>query len=174
MRLFKHLFPALCISFGAITPAIGQYTLTVESSTPVVAPGTVYRIYADMIDATDRMSAVFGNNENTLNLSAPDGVFNSTYNASWSASGIVSAFLPIFPEMADDTYATIGLDGPASESSIPNSADPSLVEDTSQPIIPFFTIDGETTLLSNTLTVAFPSTMKALKTKVKNTVSIGV
>jgi hypothetical protein len=152
MRLFKHLIPALCISFGAITPGLSQYTLTVESSTPVVAPGTVYRIYADMIDATDRMSAVFGNNNDILQLSAPDGVFNTTYNASWSASGIASAFLPMFPEMADDTYATIGLDGPASESSISNSADPSLVEDSSQPIIPFFTIDGETTLLSNTLT----------------------
>ena len=43
----------------------------------------------------------------------PDGAFNSSFNASWSASGINPAFLGFFPEMADDTYATIGLDGPA-------------------------------------------------------------
>ena len=154
MRLFKHLFAALCILFGAITTGLSQYTLTVESSTPAVVPGTVYRIYVDMQDATDRMSAVYGNNGDILSLSAPDGVYNTTYNASWSASGIVSAFLPMFPEMADDTYATIGLEGPASESGIPNSVDPSLVEDSSQPITPFFEVDGETTLLANTLTGA--------------------
>ena len=34
--------------------------------------------------------------------------------------------LASFPEMADDTYATIGLDGPAVSGS---QADPSLVED---------------------------------------------
>ena len=53
--------------------------------------------------------------------------------------------------MADDTYATIGLDGPAVS---PRSSDPSLVEDSDQPITPFFTTNGATSLLSNTLTGA--------------------
>ena len=35
----------------------------------------------------------------------------------------------MFPEMADDTYATIGLTGPASTSGIAGAADPGLAED---------------------------------------------
>ena len=101
------------------------YTLTVEASTPVAAPGTTYRFYVDMTDASDRMSAIFGNDQAPLEINTPDGAFNSSFNASWSASGINPAFLGFFPEMADDTYATIGLDGPA----VSGQADPSLVED---------------------------------------------
>ncbi|OUU19273.1 MAG: hypothetical protein CBC05_00005, partial [Crocinitomicaceae bacterium TMED45] len=37
------------------------YYLTVESSPAVSAEGAVYRFYVQMQDATDRMSAVFGN-----------------------------------------------------------------------------------------------------------------
>ena len=40
--------------------------------------------------------------------------------------------------MADDTYATIGLNGPASASGIIGAADPSLVEDSAQAITPYF------------------------------------
>ena len=57
-----------------------------------------------------------------------------------------------FPELADDTYATIGLTGPASTSGIAGAADPSIVEDAAQIITPYFLTDGETTLESNTLT----------------------
>jgi hypothetical protein len=151
MRLFKHLLLSVCFFFGSITFGLSQYTLTVESSVPAVAPGTVYRFYVDMVDPTDRMSAVFGNNVDTLTLSAPDGVFNTSYNGSWNASGINAAFLALFPIIADDTYATIGLEGPASESGIPNASDPSLVDDGAQPFAPFFTTDGATLLEVNTL-----------------------
>ena len=151
MRLFKQLFLSLCLSFCTLTLGFSQYTLTVESSTPAVVPGTVYRIYVDMQDASDRMSAVFGNNVSPLNLSTPSGVFNSSFNSSWNASGISAAFLATQPEMADDTYATIGLVGPSSESGITNSYDPSVIEDGDQPMTPFFTTDGESSLQVNTL-----------------------
>ena len=120
----------------------------------MLAAGTTYRFYVDMTDATDRMSAIFGNDQAPLELNTPDGAFNSGYNASWSASGINPAFLRFFPEMADDTYATIGLDGPASSSGIADAADPSVVEDAGQAITPYFTTDGATSLLANTLTGA--------------------
>ena len=113
---------------------------------------TVHRYYVNMLDASDRMSAVYGNNDAELIVDAPSGVFNSPYNASWNASGINPAFLPVFPDLADDTYATVGLTGPASSSGMSGAADPSVVEDSTQPITPFFLTDGATELLSNTLT----------------------
>ena len=129
-----------------------DYTLTVESAPAVGAGGTVYRFYVDMQDATDRMSAVFGNDQANLIVNAPDGVFNSAFNSGWSAAGINPLFLPAFPDLADDSYATIGLEGPAS--SVPGAADPSLVEDANQPMSPFFLTPGATALESTTLTGA--------------------
>ena len=94
-----------------------DYTLTVTGSS-AGAPGMVYRFYVDMQDATDRMSAVFGNDQASLLVNTPDGAFNSAFNSSWNASGINPVFLPVFPELADDSYATIGLAGPALTSGI--------------------------------------------------------
>ena len=122
---------------------------------PAVTAGlTTYRFYVDMQDATDRMSAVFGNDQASLLVNAPGGAFNSAFNSSWNASGINPAFLPVFPDLADDTYATIGLMGPASTSGIAGAADPSIVEDSNQPITPFFLTPGATNLESTTLTGA--------------------
>ena len=126
------------------------YSLTVESSSPVAAAGTTYRFYVNMTDASDRMSAVFGNDELNLMISTPDGAYNNAFNSSWSAAGINPAFLPMFPDMADDTYATIGLDGPASTSGIEGAADPSLVEDVNQAISPYFLTNGAESLLAST------------------------
>jgi len=69
--------------------------------------------------------------------------------------------LPLFPEIADDTYATIGLTGPASTSGIAGAADPSLVEDTSEQISLNFMTDGTTSLSS---TIAIGSAWYALDT----------
>ena len=103
-----------------------------------------------MLDPTDRMSAVFGNNESNLVINTPDGAFNSSFNASWSASGINPAFLSFFPEMADDTFATIGLEGPASASGIDGASDPSIVEDPSSLLLLTSYTDGATFLSSTT------------------------
>ena len=61
----------------------------------------------------DRVSAVYGNAEDPMELDCPTGVYNNVFNTSWNASGINPAFLGTVPELVDDTYATIGLDGPA-------------------------------------------------------------
>ena len=70
------------------------------------------------------MSAVFGNDQAHLVINTPDGIFNSSFNADWSAAGINPMFLALVPDLADDSYATIGLDGPASTSTIAGAADP--------------------------------------------------
>ena len=148
------------LTFGAVmllvlqTFGYAQYSLTVESAPAVGAGGTVYRFYVNMEDATDRMSAVYGNDNASLLVSTPEGAFNSAFNSSWNASGINPAFLPVFPDLADDSYATIGLTGPASTSGLDGAADPSLVEDSNQPITPFFLTPDATNLESTTLTGA--------------------
>ena len=135
----------LCWNVGAYA----QYFLTVESSpASAVAGQTVYRFYVDMQAPEDELSAVYGNSASNLIVNAPNGVFNSAFNGSWSADGVNTAFVPFFPELAEDTYATIGLDGPAATSSLAEAQDPSIVEDPAEPIQPFFLNDGATTLSS--------------------------
>ena len=146
----KYILSFLVLFFILFTIQ-AQYSLTVESSEAVNSEaGTTYRFYVDMADPTDRMTAVFGTNESHLIINTPDGAFNSSLNSSWSASGINPAFLAVFPDMADDTYATIGLDGPAASSGIAGTADPSLVEDPAEPISTYFVTDGATSLSSTT------------------------
>ena len=70
------------------SPIWGQYTLTVEATPAVTAGITKYRFYVDMVDPTDRLSAVFGNDQASLLVNTPAGAFNSPYNSSWNASGI--------------------------------------------------------------------------------------
>jgi hypothetical protein len=130
------------------------YPLTIEASIPTATEGTTYRFYVNMLYPTDHMSAVFGNNELNLIINTPDGAFNAAANAGWSAAGINPAFLTLFPDMADDTYATIGLTGPASTSGISGATDPSIVEDVNQQITPYFQTNGSTGLLSSTATGA--------------------
>ncbi|MBM72195.1 MAG: hypothetical protein CL847_05380 [Crocinitomicaceae bacterium] len=154
MSLFKYHFLLLSLLVGFTMPVISQYSLTVEAMPATTVEGTSYRMYVNMQDPTDRMSAVFGNNQTPLEISAFNGAYNNSFNSSWSASGINPMFLPMFPEMADDTYATIGLDGPASTSGVDGAEDPSLVEDMDQPITPFFQVDGTTYVIASTLTGA--------------------
>ncbi|MGB0179856.1 MAG: hypothetical protein ACPF8U_07350 [Flavobacteriales bacterium] len=125
------------------------YTLTVEPSEATDPGLTRYRFYVDMMDASDTFSAVFGNSEQPLLVNVPSGAFNTGFNSSWNASGLNPAFVAQFPEMADDTYATIGLTGPASTSGIAGAADPGLAEDPDQGITPFFINNGATTLAAD-------------------------
>ena len=150
----KHLTFCALLFLGIQTLGTAQFPLSVESYPAVQEGKTTYRFYVNMQDATDRVSAVYGNNEAEMSISAPEGAYNSAFNASWNASGINPAFLGAFPELADDTYATIGLTGPAATSGIAGAADPSIVEDSAQPITPFFQTDSITSLESNTLTGA--------------------
>lgn len=84
----------ICLAFMAlfalapIAGANAQYSLTVEASAPAdpTTPGTVYRFYVNANDATDKMSAVFGNDQANLIISTPDGIFNSSFNSGWNAA----------------------------------------------------------------------------------------
>ena len=149
----------ICLAFMALfalvpfTGVNAQYSLTVESSPAVGAGGTVYRFYVNAQDDTDKLSAVFGNDQAHLVITTPSNIFNSPMNASWNASGVNPAFFAFFPDLADDSYATIGLEGPAATSGLAGAADPSLVEDPAlSPSISGYFQAGGTELNVNTLT----------------------
>ena len=117
------------------------YRLVVEGS-PSILPGlTVYRFYVQLESESDRMSAIFGNDEVALQVSTPQGAFNTPLNSGWNASGLNPAFTSTFPELLDDSFATIGLDGPASSGAF-GSEDPLLIEGTPAVINDYFTNDG--------------------------------
>ncbi len=130
-------------------------SLTIEVTHNVLDSLDLYRLYVDLPPIDNwYVSAVWADqglssaSENPLRLStqfyASEGVFNSSFNTSWSAQGISTAFVAVFPELAYDSFATIGLSGPASESSIPGAVDPSFVGDvqSTDDFVNFFTSNG--------------------------------
>ena len=126
------------------------YSLTVEAS-PAANPalGTTYRFYVNLKNATDQVSAVFGDQGRPFVLNAPEGVYNDAANSSWSAAGINPALFSVFPDLVADSYATIGLDGPASLSEISDAQDVQLAEIEPQNVPSFFQTEGATSLLVN-------------------------
>ena len=134
------------------TPSVSS--LTVEVTENVLDDLDLYKLYVDLPPNTNwYVSAVAGDqNISSLNplrvttlLSAPDGVFNTPLNSSWNASGVASAFVGVFPELAFDSYATIGLSGPASESLLANATDPGFSgsSQTTTSFLNFFNNSGE-------------------------------
>ena len=60
----------------------------------------VYRIYANMSGAEDRLNGVFGSSQYELSLEAPVGVwnseFNQDFNGTWGADPLLFAFFQTF------------------------------------------------------------------------------
>ena len=112
---------------------------------------TTYRIYVSNLGPTDFVSSIYGNDQYPFEISAPAGIYNSSLNASWSASGITSAFVGVYPEIEFDSYATIGLSQSAATSGITYAIDPSIVEDSSQQFTPIFLDDGSTGVTLNSV-----------------------
>ena len=131
-----------------------SYTLTIESSPAAdAANGSVYRFYVNAQDDTDKLSAVFGNDQDNLIFQTPADIYNNPFNSGWSATGLNPAIIAQFPDLADDSFATIGLDGPAAPT--PGAEDPSLVQDAAlNPTVSGYFTAGGTSLNVTTLTGA--------------------
>jgi hypothetical protein len=127
------------------------YALLVETE-PAHQPGLTKHLVSLVLPIGDRVSSLYGTNVHPLTVHAPEGVFNSPYNGSWSASGMNPKFFEIMPDMGDDTYATIGLSTGAKISGMEGAEDPTMVQDPGSPWDTFFTTDGETTLSIDTHT----------------------
>jgi hypothetical protein len=142
------LFLAVTYAFPFST--FSQYSIVVSEEPAVMDGMTKFRLYIQLSDPADQVSAIFGTDKNPMTIDAPKGVFNSPFNASWSASGLNPNFFEAMPTLVDDSFATIGLDGPASKG-MANSEDPIMVDDRANPWTQFFKENEAVKLDINTL-----------------------
>jgi len=150
--LKNHIVTVLLLATSFTVPfsTSAQYSLVVSEEPSVIDGMTKFRLHIQLSDPMDQISAIFGTDKNPMTIEAPKGVFNSPFNSSWSASGLNQNFFEAMPSMVDDSFATIGLDGPAS-SGKPNSEDPIMVDDRSNPWAQFFKENEAVKLEINTL-----------------------
>lgn len=147
-----HIFSVFLLTalFTVSSSSFAQYSLVVLEEPSLIDGMTKFRLYVQVSHPKDRISAIFGTEENPMFIEAPEGVFNSPYNASWSASGLNPKFFDAMPSMVDDSFATIGLEGPASTGK-PGSEDPLMVDDRSNSWVQFFKENNSVKLEINTL-----------------------
>ena len=106
-NLMKHL-AALLTTAITLTGVAQEYTLSVESSAPVNPNlGTVYRVYINANAPTDKLIALYGWEGSPFQVQTPEGVFNSPYNESPTASGLESSMFAVWPEVANDRHVAL-------------------------------------------------------------------
>ena len=66
-----------------------------------------YRVYADLTNPTDKVSAVYGDETAPLSLTSENGFFNSTFGDDLG-QGVNALFFTAFPEAEYDSWLTIG------------------------------------------------------------------
>lgn len=104
---------AVCNYEAQLDTVPSTYFLTVE---PVathtegeLAGMTTYRVHLNCEHPTDFLSSCSGATCNPLIINSSTGNwYNSPFNSSYNASGISSAFVDLFPDLAFDSYLTIG------------------------------------------------------------------
>jgi hypothetical protein len=150
-----------------------DYQLVIESepNSSCLYGAITHRFYLEAVNPTDKISAVFGNDQQPLVITAPGGVYNDGMSSSWNGSGIDPIFINFFPCLQFDSYATIGQAGPEIGAG-GSPEDPLLIQDSSlsPTISEFFTIDtygqfielnvntltGASIYISNTASNAMP------------------
>ena len=70
---------------------------------------TTYHIYMNMLNANDFLSSCSGDADNPLEITSSTGSwYNDPGNVSWSSAGVNPAFIAFLPELAYDSWLTIG------------------------------------------------------------------
>lgn len=122
-------------------------TLTVDSFPAVQSGLTTYRVYLVTPDSNQYVTRVGAYDDAfaDLILSVPSGAYNSVFGGV-TAELINPALFSAFPELQDDSFVTIGLDGPAFLSESQPAADPVVVGGNDGSISEFFSVDGSVEL----------------------------
>ena len=143
--LRKHLtFRSLCAfasvllvsSLGLLSAAAQvntEYSMTVEEyvvhTDGDLAGQTTYRFYINMINESDFLSSIYGNDGAPLYISTSDGFFNEPFASGSTAGGINSLFVGLVPTLAFDSWVTIGIESAPT----PPNTDVGSVESIDQP-----------------------------------------
>ena len=98
---------------------------TVTAHTGGALDGMItYRLYLNTLNANDFLSSCSGDSDNPFVVASTSGSwYNDAANASWNAQGINPAFFAFFPDLAFDSFLTLG----AEDSSTPAAQHPSVV-----------------------------------------------
>ena len=136
MRTLLTAFAVLCVtglqaqflSPGVFAPAPEGYCISVEEvathSGGELDGQTTYRLYLNCLNETDYLSSCSGDESNPLVINSSNGIwYNNPFNAGWSAQGVNPAFFAAFPDLAFDSYLTIG----AEDASAPAAQQPSTI-----------------------------------------------
>jgi hypothetical protein len=83
-----------------------QVTIDEMGMTP---EGMTYRMYVNTPSANDVLSAVAGDAQNETRIESTQSFYKSMFNPSVTANDLNSAFFAIFPELAYDSWITIGI-----------------------------------------------------------------
>jgi uncharacterized protein (TIGR02145 family) len=107
---------SLVFSQGEPTEGYGLVLETVAEHTAGDLAGlTTYRLYMQTAHPTDRVIAAVGDDEFPLSLMPETSFYQNPY-ASIIPEGITPAFVSFVPDLAYDSWVTIGLDGASSSS----------------------------------------------------------
>ena len=135
MRTFFTALAALCmtglqaqfLSPGVFAPAPEGYCISMEevvSHTGGVLDGqTTYRLYLNCLNETDYLSSCSGDGGNPLIINSTEDWYNDAASTTWNAQGVNPAFLGFFPDLAFDSFLTIG----AEDATTPAAQHPSTV-----------------------------------------------
>ena len=109
-----------CAEAGGLTTSsnVEGYGVDVEAlishTEGELAGMTTYRVYLTTLAATDGVSAIVGDNEFPLSLATTTSFYQESIFGGVTPGNINSAMLALLPNLAYDSWVTIGLDGPAS------------------------------------------------------------
>ena len=107
LTLLGFALTSLCFAQGYSLSVEEYYVHPADSGE--LAGFTTYRVYLDCVNPTDFLAACSGDEDNPLIISSTSGTwYNSPLVTTWNAQGINSAFFAIFPDMAYDSFLTIG------------------------------------------------------------------
>ncbi|MBN30686.1 MAG: hypothetical protein CL845_01620 [Crocinitomicaceae bacterium] len=160
-RLLRVIHALLICIFVGLSSAFSQGTTFLIEEYMVhdgvngvaqLAGQTTYRFYLQLSDPEDFVSAIYGGDEAPLELHLDEPMFNSIFATGPTAGGIIPNIESYFPEVAYDSWVTIGLEN------APNGGgevDVSALQSDTQPFLQSFVagspLDGEGFVVNNEL-----------------------
>ena len=132
--IFMRIITLATMLIGMVLSSSAQYSMVVENHATDIIPGTsTYRFYIEMVNTDDFFSSVYGNEDSPLSVMTDDGFYNSQFGAA-TAGGINPAFFGFFPDLAADSWVTIGIESQPTGDQAPIST----VESATQPWVSAF------------------------------------